>query len=519
LAAEQAKRVDQEQVLRDEQEKLATQTLELQAVQEQVAELNAQREEDARSRQRLAEKVVAAENAQTELTKQLEAARAQSATEQARIEALEAEVKRRQAVGEKLETSLLAETTGHRQTQRRAREFEAKWREAEGQLERKIAAEQAWHERETALEGRLQRLQQQNAEFSATLAIRNTELQATKEQLERQGVVENALCVKIKELTATEESLSETLSEREQQIQTAEARIKEEQQTRAALHYAVLEATRWMGQLAREQFQAARRDAESLNQTVGALLNTPLSGVQRALASALQEALENWMKHQAHALNTLDFRVAPPNFATAEFNVTEATKVAFQVIQRTAQIAGIEVKTAIAPNTPERIQASAAHLHQLITLLTTSLFKLVDTDRVDLRVAVEPGDSGPAQFALDVVLHTNGHSQATSERLASLTDAAGATPSVAAYGEAESGMAVCSQLARALCGQVRVEPPDNGAVRVRATLPVQTVVSPAVAGRNGTPPIEKAAAPDSSAETSTTTPAAHVPAAHLAEVA
>jgi len=54
---------------------------------------------------------------------------------------------------------------------------------------------------------------------------------------------------------------------------------------------------------------------------------------------------------------------------------------------------------------------------------------------------------------------------------------------------------------------------------VRATLPVQTVVSPAVAGRNGTPPIEKAAAPDSSAETSTTTPAAHVPAAHLAEVA
>jgi hypothetical protein len=317
------------------------------------------------------------------------------------------------------------------------------------------------------------------AESGASLSIREVELQTAQSQLDKQQVIEAALCAKVKELTTSGNSLSQTIRELEQRAQVTEQRVQDGRKELAALRYAILEASRLSGQLSREHWQAARQDMASLDSLVAALLNTPLSTAQRALAASLHDAIETAQRHQAGVLGAAEFRVDPPVFRASEFGFAEATQSAFQTVQRLAKEAGIEARTVIAGSVPEKLQGSAEHLHQLIALLTTSLLKLVETEAVNLLVSVEQSAAGPAQLALEVELHSNGHSEEACERLATLAANAGAWPT-ARLSEAESGVAVCAQLTRALDGQMGVESSGNGTVRVRASLPVQIVV-PAVA--------------------------------------
>jgi hypothetical protein len=297
------------------------------------------------------------------------------------------------------------------------------------------------------------------------------ELRSAKRRLEELLLVQSALCARIQELNAAECALAKGRQDLEQQLRTSQGRIQEGQRDLAALRYAVLDGSRVISQVSGGQLQTIRQSAAGMTQVTAALLNSPLSIGQRRLANSLQGALESWKQTQIDTLSASASQIEPPVFLAVEFNLSEVTSEAFRMIQQLAAGRGVAVRTEVIGNVPERILGNAAHIGQLLRSLPQSLLGF-ETQRLELRVSVEPNSAHGAELIVDSLISANTSARELCERFTTITAASAALRSLQT-GEGETGLAMCWQLAHALGGRARFEPLTDKEVRLLVMLPVE----------------------------------------------
>jgi hypothetical protein len=184
--------------------------------------------------------------------------------------------------------------------------------------------------------------------------------------------------------------------------------------------------------------------------------------------------LESWVVKQIEALSCLQVQVECPVFQDHEFNFTELINGLFEAVRMTSVEQDFVAQTSIAGEAPGQVRGDAAHIHQLITMLTASVGKLVDLRRLELQVSVEPSGAGPGALIAQLVLTTDSDAKEVRERLAGITTASG-TLQTAQLAGAESSFAACWQLARALGGLARFETAADREIRLLVMLPIAIV--------------------------------------------
>jgi hypothetical protein len=190
------------------------------------------------------------------------------------------------------------------------------------------------------------------------------------------------------------------------------------------------------------------------------------------MANSLQEAVERWIRDQIDNLCSIQFPVGAPVFQSCEFSLTEVTQAAFQAIQQTGAAGGIEAQTAISANVPEKVCGDPGHIGQLVTLLPESLLRFPEIRALALQVSVEPHGPRSVELKVQLVIAVKGTARELCERLNAIGTASN-TLSAAPLGEAESGFAVCWQLACAMGGSVHLDTSADKDVRLQVLLPVQ----------------------------------------------
>lgn len=148
---------------------------------------------------------------------------------------------------------------------------------------------------------------------------------------------------------------------------------------------------------------------------------------------------------------------------------------------------GVEARTALAGTEHGKLFGQPSHVHQLISLMTTSLLELGEATQLDLQVAVQPRAANQAELSLQLRLASNSPAKDVCERLTAIATASG-TLRATQFGEAESSFAVCWQLAQALGGVSRCEALAENEVCVVFSLPVETV-APLAPTENSPPPL------------------------------
>jgi len=463
---------------------LESRTRELQAVTAELDSTQGRLRETAQRQEELATRVADLERAKADLTGQLTAAAERAAAQQDALAVLETRLQERQEEVRRLEAAHAAAVAQHRETDRHARDLQARLDEATARLAEKVAAEESWKQRQAEWENELRTGQQRLATAAAELAARQAELRAAHEQIAALQERQATLCGEVQELTAARDALTRRVQEQEERL-TASARTLEERQRQlATLRYAILEAARLNLAVSSERTQFMNQTVDRLRQITSTLLSLPLSPAQRSLTSVLQAALEDHIKNHSDAWTVSRLLVELPALQTAEFDLAEAVEGAFLGVRRLASQVGVEARTELAVPVPGRLNGHPGHLHQLITVLTPALVELTEAMRLELRVAVEPATVGPAELHLRFQISSGGSARGVCERLQAIA-AAAETLATAQFGEAESGLAVCWQLTQALGGTPRCEATGEDEVRVQLSLPVEVLPAPLPAGDAG----------------------------------
>jgi chromosome segregation ATPase len=472
LGEERTRLQTQVQTLSAERSKLEAKTRELEAVTGELSAACSQMTQEALEKRRLAARVVEEEHAKAELAKQLAAARERGTAGQMAVQSLESQVQQALAERVRLVSALQAEAAERRRLQLQSENLGATLDDVTSQLKEKTDAEAASSRRETESQDRLQKLQERITESGATLAVQEAELRGTKQKADELQLIQSALCAQVQQLTAAESALVKSRRAVEEELGASQQSIQDGRKELAALRYAMLDGSRVSSQASHGRVQMIRQSAAGVTQVISALMSSPLSLAQRRLASSLQITLDGWMKDQVdnHCANQLP--VAAPVFRPCGFNLAEVTEGAFQAIQQQAAAAGIEVETTNSGNVPGNVVGDADHIGQLIALLPKSLLRLPETRRLGLQLSVEPALPGPAALNLQLLIAVAGAARETCERLTTIAAASG-TLQTAQLGEAESGLAVCWQLAHALGGTVHLDASSDQDVRLQVVLPVE----------------------------------------------
>ena len=450
---------------------LADKTQQWQAVTDELSAARSLIEDEALQRRKLASKIIELEHAKAGLTEQLNTGRARHANQLSSIQSLESQLQQRRAEIEEAERSLRGITVEQRRVQLQAEDLRAQLRESSERLAEKVAAELSWQQREAELERCVRKQRDEIGSSGATLALRELELRNAKQQIVEQHAIQSALCARVHKLTAANDSLSKSVQELQAQARVSQQLIQDGQKELAGLRYAILEAWRLGSQISTDRVEAVRHDAVGLTRTVAALSSTSLSTAQRRLANWLQGSVESWVEKQVESLSCLQIQVERPVFQEREFNFTELINGVFKVVQATSVEQDFVAQTAIAGEAPGQVRGDAIHTHQLLTMLTGSVGKLVDLRRLELQVSVESSGSGPGTLMAQLGLTTDSDATEVRAHLAGITAVSGTlqTPLLAG---AESSFAACWQMAQAMGGLARFETAMDREIRISVMLPI-----------------------------------------------
>ena len=388
------------------------------------------------------------------------------------VQSLESQLQKGLAERGRLESSLQAEASERRRLQLQSENLRATLDDLSGQLKEKTGAEAVWNQRETDLQGRLQKLQERITESGATMAVQEAEIRGAKEKAAELLLIQSALCARVQELTSAESALVKSRRAVEEELGASQRSIQDGQKELAALRYAMLDGSRVSAQFSQGRAQMIRHSAAGLTQVLSALLSSPLSPAQRRLANSLQGTLDGWMKDQIDSLCSNHLPVAVPVFQACGFNLAEMIEGAFQAIQQKAAAVGIEIETSNPGTIPGNVVGNSGHIGQLIALLPESLLRLPETRQLSLQVSVEPAVPGPAGLNLQFLIAAKRTASEMCERLTAIAAASG-TLQTAQLGEAESGLAVCWQLAQAMGGTAHFDASSDQDVRLQVVLPVE----------------------------------------------
>jgi hypothetical protein len=462
----------QAQQLSEEHDKLEAKTRDLEAAKEELGAARSRTTQAALENQRLAAKVIEEEQTRAESTKQLAATREREAAGHKAAQSLELQVHSGLAECRRLESSLQVEAAECGRLRVQLDDQCARLDDISNQLKEKSVAEVLWRQRETELQGCIQRLQGRITDCEATLAAQEVQLRSAKEKTAELLLIQSALCARVKELTITGSASAEHRQAMEEQVAVLQRRIEDGQKELVALRYAVLDGCRLGAQLSQAYLRTVRQGVAGLTHLVSALLSSPLSLPQRRLATSLQSVVEGWTKDQINYLDSNHLPVSAPIFQAGEISLAELAQETSKAIRQTAAANGVEAQTTVSAKVPEKVVGDPGHLSQLISLLPECCLRLRGVRRFGLEVSVEPILPGPARLRMEHLIALEAPAGEMCGRFRAIA-AAARTLQTAQLDEAELGLAVCWQLAHAIGGTIQFEALTDHDVRLELLLPVE----------------------------------------------
>ena len=193
--------------------------------------------------------------------------------------------------------------------------------------------------------------------------------------------------------------------------------------------------------------------------------------------------MEGWRKGRADATNGVEFRVDPPVLHLSEFNCTEVIECALAAVRKNADETAAKVQTSLVDPVPQCMQGSAQHIHQLITMLATSMQDVGRAENLDLQVSFEAKQNGNADMRLSLVLVSPYSDETLCLRLTTLTEESATLRTVRCAGP-ELALTSAWQLALALGGSPSIETMADRKVRVQISLPL--LATPSLISENET---------------------------------
>jgi hypothetical protein len=289
-------------------------------------------------------------------------------------------------------------------------------------------------------------------------------------------VIQSALCARVRELATQHDSVSQRVHELDDQSQAAARVIQARDQQLAALRHAILDAARQGTNVSRERLRIERQVVKGWQRLVATLLHTPLSTRQRGLVAEILCAVEGWDKGRAEATRGVEYRVEPPDLHPSEFDGTEVIESALEDVRKNADEIGVKVQTALVGPVPDFVRGSAQHIHQLITVLATSLPRFARAKNLEVQVAFEAKPNGAAGMRLSFLVSPRPIDATLCLRLTNLAKQS-ATLRAVRHGGQKLALSAAWQLALALGGNPSIETTDDRRVRVQISLPLPATPS------------------------------------------
>jgi len=242
------------------------------------------------------------------------------------------------------------------------------------------------------------------------------------------------------------------------------------------LRHAILDAARIGANISRERLQVECQVVDGWKRLITALLHTPLSMAQRGLVAETICALEGWRNGRADATNGVEFQVEPPDLHQSEFNCTEVIECALAEVRKDAEETGAEVQTALVGPVPDCMRGNAQHIHELITMLATSLRDVGRAENLEVQVSFDAKHDGTAEMLLSLLLSSTYSDETLCLRLKTLAEAS-ATLRTVRCGGPELALTAAWQLALAMGGRPFIETTADRNVRVQISLPLRATSS------------------------------------------
>jgi len=284
-------------------------------------------------------------------------------------------------------------------------------------------------------------------------------------------VIQCALCAQVRELTAEFSEASSQIHELNGRSSAATRTIQTRDEELAALRHAILDSARIGANISRERVQVECQVVDGWKRLITTLLHTPLSIAQRGLVAEIICALDGWKKGRADARNGFEFQVEAPDLHGSEFNCTEVLECALAAVRKDADEIRVKIQPALVGPVPESAHGNPQHIHQLITMLATSVADVGRAENLELKISFEAQQGGTAVMLLSYLLTSTYRPEALCLRLRTLTEAS-ATLRPAQSGGPELALASAWQLASAMGGSQTIETTADGKVFVQISLPL-----------------------------------------------
>jgi hypothetical protein len=191
----------------------------------------------------------------------------------------------------------------------------------------------------------------------------------------------------------------------------AEARmVQARDQELAAARHAILNAARIGNNIGRERLQVECEALDSWKRLITTLFQTPLSMAQRGVLAEVVCALDGWRTRRALATDGVQVQVEMPDLRHSEFNCTEVIDCAFADVQKKRRRDSCRSSDLLVGPVPASAHGSPQQIHQLITMLATSLADLECAENLAVEASFErkgmAPSSSPSRFCSVRVLAT-----------------------------------------------------------------------------------------------------------------
>jgi hypothetical protein len=260
------------------------------------------------------------------------------------------------------------------------------------------------------------------------------------------------------------------------QSAVAKRTIQERDQELAALRHAIHDAALVGTRIGSERLQVELQTVDGWKRLMTALLNTPLSAPQRGLVAETLCALDGWRNGRAAAANNLEFEVIPPDLQRSDFNCAEVFENALTAVRKHADETGAKIQTTLVRPLPDSAHGNPQDIHQLITMLASSLPVFAHADNLELQISSDAQRNGSPAMLLSFLLSSPESAGSLSLRLRTLTESS-AKPRFEQSGATEVTIRSAWQLALALGGSPTIETTLDGKLHVQISLPLPAVSS------------------------------------------